>query len=510
MSCWAVRRWPGARLWVLLAATLSLLAAPPVATAARARLDHAGRWLTDAEGRVVILHGFNLVAGGVGASVPRDPQDAFGFGADDAAFLASEGFNAMRVGIFLQDVEPRPGYFDESYIHKFVDLGALLARYRIYMLPVFFQQQYGPATRGDGLPAWATVTNGAPDPNLGWPGGYFANPALERAFDNLYADAPGPRGMGIADWLAAAEGHVARELVGDPYLLGYDLLNEPWPGSQYPSCSGPAGCPVFDRQSLTPFERKLIAGIRKTDRMHMVFYEPNLDFDFGAATGLGAMGDPRAGFAFHAYCLGNTSAFGVPFQPPASATQMGCGIEDQITIAHAIAHSASSGDALLMDEWGASTRIKDYQRGADEADANMLPWMNWTFYNCCDTGDTPYDQGVIIDPHKPPTPSNLHQDRLNVLDRPYPRAIAGTPTGWHWDAVTRTFTLAYSTSPPSRDHLSHAARTEVWAGPRPYPTGYRVSVTGARVVSAPNAAVLELANDAGARSVHVELTPRAS
>ena len=52
-----------------------------------APLEPSGRWLTDTLGRVVILHGFNYVA----KSPPFYPA-AFGFGDDDAAFLAAEGF----------------------------------------------------------------------------------------------------------------------------------------------------------------------------------------------------------------------------------------------------------------------------------------------------------------------------------------------------------------------------------------------------------------------------------
>ena len=173
-------------------------------------LTHAGRWLTDAQGRGVSLHGFNLFAGGPGANVPGDPETAFGFDQDDAAFLSSEGFTAMRIGILPHDIEPRPGVYDDAYIRKFVDLGALLARYRIYMLLYFVQVDYGPLTYGAGLPAWGTLlTDGTPNPNLGYAPGHVGDPAMERAFDNLYANAPGPGGVGIADRLAAAEGHVA-------------------------------------------------------------------------------------------------------------------------------------------------------------------------------------------------------------------------------------------------------------------------------------------------------------
>jgi endoglycosylceramidase len=75
-------------------------AAAPLAQAATVTgpavlpLGNTGTWLTDAEGRVVVLHGLNQVY-----KVPPYEPSADGFGDDDAAFLAANGFNAMRVGV---------------------------------------------------------------------------------------------------------------------------------------------------------------------------------------------------------------------------------------------------------------------------------------------------------------------------------------------------------------------------------------------------------------------------
>jgi hypothetical protein len=72
-------------------------------------LSSTGRWFTDAHGRVVLLHGFNEVA----KSPPFYPA-AFGFGDDDAAFLASEGFNALRLGVDFRGLMPEPGAIDDA------------------------------------------------------------------------------------------------------------------------------------------------------------------------------------------------------------------------------------------------------------------------------------------------------------------------------------------------------------------------------------------------------------
>ena len=53
-----------------------------VAPPPKGPLGHPGRWITDRSGRVVILHGFNMVY-----KVAPYAPDAIGFGADDARFL---------------------------------------------------------------------------------------------------------------------------------------------------------------------------------------------------------------------------------------------------------------------------------------------------------------------------------------------------------------------------------------------------------------------------------------
>lgn len=72
-------------------------------------LSASGRWLADALGRMVLLHGFNDVA----KSPPFHPA-AFGFGDDDAAFLAAEGFSGFRLGIDFGALMPAPGVIDDA------------------------------------------------------------------------------------------------------------------------------------------------------------------------------------------------------------------------------------------------------------------------------------------------------------------------------------------------------------------------------------------------------------
>jgi endoglycosylceramidase len=70
-----------------------------------------GTWMTNGDGQVVLMHGLNEVH----KEAPFEPS-ASGFGNDDAAFLAANGFNVVRLGVIWAGVEPQPGVFDTAYI----------------------------------------------------------------------------------------------------------------------------------------------------------------------------------------------------------------------------------------------------------------------------------------------------------------------------------------------------------------------------------------------------------
>ena len=59
----------------------------------------------------------------------------------------------------------------------------------------------------------------------------MTNPALQRAFDNFWAEPPGPDGVPLQEHYATALRAVAAAVADEPLVLGYDLMNEPWPGA---------------------------------------------------------------------------------------------------------------------------------------------------------------------------------------------------------------------------------------------------------------------------------------
>jgi endoglycosylceramidase len=488
------------RLLALLGAGCAL-AAGPAAGAPTAPLGQSGRWITDAKGRVVILHGVNMVY----KRPPYHPLAA-GFDAPDARFLAREGLGAVRLGVIYAGVEPRPGNYDDRYLDRIRRTLRTLAREGVFSQLDFHQDMYNERFQGEGFPDWAVQDDGLPaEPKLGFPGNYIGMPALNRAFDHFWANDPGPGGIGLQDRYAAAWGHVARRFRNEPYNMGYDLFNEPWPGTGWQACANNVGCPVFDEQRLTPMSRRAYRQIRRSDKRNIVWYEPNVIYNNGPQTHHGDIG-PRAGMSFHIYCL---QEGGTPTPSPMDEQQArSCEPFETLPFQNADMQSARTGDALILSEFGATDDLGQIERLERYADRQMVSWLYWHYCECADptTSGAGGTQSVVGDARKAPTGANVKRAKLAVLTRPYPQAVAGVPQRWSFDPETKRFELAYSTRRKGGGSFAFRADTQVFVSPRHYPRGYDVRVKGAEALSEPGSRRLRIRTCTGRKRVELTVT----
>ncbi|MHB8669393.1 MAG: cellulase family glycosylhydrolase [Acidimicrobiales bacterium] len=459
---------------------------------------HAGRWITDGTGRVLVIHGVNMPS----KSLPAYPA-ALGFGDADAALLASSGLNAVRLTVERYAVEPSAGRFDDIYLAQIKSTVELLARHGILSMIDFHQDEYGPVFFDNGFPGWMTVTDGLPNLyQVGFPAQYLANPALNRAFDHFWANDIGPSGRPLQADDADILAHVALNLAHEPGLLGYEIMNEPWPGSTYPSCLLPAvGCPLFDRTLYSAYYSRVIPAIRAADAVHMIWYEPLSTFNQGVPTSVVPPRDPRLGFAFHDYplCTAVTGA-GAALRPAEAGCAAPDAAENSTVLSNALAHSATSGSALLETEFGATMNTSTITRQLSQYDQATVPWMFWSYTRYIDALSS---NGTL----EPPTGTNVNQAMLGALARPYPQLVAGTPIAWNFEPATKAFSLRYSTNrADGRGAFPAGSETDVAVPALQYPNGYRVSVSGGRAVSTPNAPVLRVLA-AGPGPVSVAVAP---
>ena len=462
-------------------------ATPTTAASALFPLGQSGTWVTDAAGRVVVLHGLNQVY-----KVPPYLPSTDGFGDDDAAFLAANGFTAVRVGVIWGAVEPQPGVYDDAYLTGIAATVQTLADHGIVSLLDFHQDLYNEKFQGEGAPAWATLDGGLPNPKLGFPLNYFGNPAENNAWDEFWLNAKAPDGIGLQVHYANAWAHVAARFRAAPSVLGYEVMNEPWPGAQYASCLAPAiGCPLFDN-TLTKFYARVVPAIRAADPAKTIWLEPAVLFNEGVNTSIGTAGDSRTGFAFHDYC-----AFAAELN-----TNLGCAQEDSITFANAVAHARRKNVPPLVTEYGASNDLANLAEVMAQADKNRMGWLEWAYTGNDITSSSPNGQALVLDPSLPPTGANVVTAKLATLAEPYPQVVAGTPSSW--GVSNGVFTLAYSTQQAGSVARFPAGSVTAIAAPTiRFPHGYTVTVTGGHVISAPGATVVLVASDAGATTIRV-------
>jgi endoglycosylceramidase len=314
------------------------------------------------------------------------------------------------------------------------------------------------------------LTDGLANPDVGFPNYYVSNPALQRAFDNFWANEEGPDGVPLQQHYGEALRAVAKLVRDEPYVIGYDLMNEPWPGTDWTTCLSP-GCPDIETARLIPFEQRMTEAIRTVDRKHLVFSEPFTLFNFGLSnTVVPAVTTPNRALSFHVYAVSPT--------------------DETAVVLRALVAGVARGAPPLATEFGASSDPAEITRIASTIEHGLVPWAFWS-----------YDENLVIDKGQPPVDGNVRIPALDALARPYAATTAGTPASWDYDASSHA--LKYTYTPDWR----RGKDTSVVLGSRAYPNGYAVSVTGARVVSKPCAGTLRLRTSHHATAVTVEVTP---
>jgi endoglycosylceramidase len=484
------------KLLALAAAALSVTssAAASIPPGPKPPLATSGRWITDAEGRAVIVHGVNMV-------YKRPPYypGAVGFNEPDAKFLRRHGFDAVRLGVIYTGVEPKPGHYSAGYLDHIATTQRTLARQGIFSLLDFHQDLYAEKFTGEGFPGWSILDDGAAtEPLTGFPATYVTSPGENAAWDSLWTNVAGPGGVGLQERFAAAWRHVAKRFAERGRVMGYDPLNEPWPGNQYPACVSDGGCPGFERHTLGPFEARVVRAIRRVDRTHTVWYEPVTTANSGMTYHTPHPPDSNVAFNFHDYCQV------APLNPP-------CNRLEQAVVDNAEKLSAANDDPLLMSEFGATDDLPTIERMVDRSDRAMISWQWWHYCGCDDpTTIGPGDaQALVRNPRHEPHGPNVFHAKLAELDRPYPQAVAGTPQSFSFDPASDEFDLRYSTRAPDGKRLPRDVETVVYVPRMHYGDGYRVEVEGAALMKRrPRSRYLRLARRPDARSVSVKIVPK--
>lgn len=442
-----------------------------------APLADDGTWLIDAEERVVLLHGVNEVY----KDAPYYPA-ADDFGEADAEFLAEHGFNVVRLGIQFQALMPEPGEIDHDYIENLATTVEDLAAEDIFVLLDFHQDGYGPVYTGNGFPEWMSIDDGEfNNPDTEFPLYYIQNPAMQRAFQNFWANREGPDGVGLQEHFIDGLTAVVERFAGEPTVVGYEPMNEPWPGHEWEPCAfEPEGCRELEQDLLVPFYEKVTAAVREVTDTQQVWVEPFVLFNFGQAPTSIPGADSGNVLSWHSYALDVAGEEGVA----------------------AFAQEAAERDdtPAVATEFGATTDTAQVNRLLDQIEGGLMGWMFWAYNEQVVPGYGGRDDSV-------PRIEQANVELLTAMVRPYPTAVTGTPTATGFDDESLAYAVSYDTAGPSGQEYGDDLETVLSVPEFRYPDGYVVSATGAEVTSDDNSATLTLVNDAGADDVKVCIAP---
>lgn len=443
----------------LLAALLALVSAgllapscnppasptPPAATARYRPIRAEGRWLRDGEGRVVFLRGINY------SHLSKTPPFTSWMRAEHFDRIASLGFNCVRLLLIWEALEPTEGTYDESYLRRMEEVVGWCQARGLWVLLDMHQDLWARPFGGDGAPAWMTE-DGLVTPNVllePWSLTYFTREVMFN-FDRFWTEDR------YQARFRAAWQTIVRRLGPNPAVIGYDILNEPAPGSYRPD--------RFEADRLQPFYRKTIASIRAIDPDRPIFVEPALQTSTGLPSFLPPFPEENLVYASHFY--DPTIQLGLAYPGRSIA---------------AVGHGRMSVEAgllqmpLVIGEWGTfldHPQAVDYCRDQLELQEElMIPGaLLWNFDS--DPGSSTTLEKDRFDPYDT---SGNERPVVRHIDRPYPRRVAGEPIAFGFDIDRGTFFLEWETS----SRVAAGATTLVHLPARHFPNGYRIDSTDA-------------------------------
>ena len=413
------RRNRGAR-WGCGAGVLALLMAVGCGTSQREvstppepafRVENG--FIVDADNRVLIPRGYNY------ANDHKFPHAETGtfFPAwqspDDFQEMRRHGFNSVRLLLTWEAVEPQRGVYDDRFLDLLDERIAWAAAAGQWVILDMHQDVYSRSFLGDGAPAWAVDSDGLPFVPQGQWYLNFLSPAVQRAIDNFFNNK-----NGFLDHFVEAWAQVVRRVRHRPGVLGYNLLNEPFPGSKALTVD------VADREVMNPFYQKLLDTLAPLDARRLFFLEPNavrtnvyagaFPSKMGPFTGA----DGRVVFSPHLY----DPAVTVTGQYDGNPARL----QSNVT---ALAGEAVRLDAALwVGEWSVwdGRVINEQAFLADQLDAMDDALAGWSFWNF---SRNPQD---LTSPTQSPS-------FLDQLARPQLSRIAGTPESMRCTATGCVF-----------------------------------------------------------------------
>lgn len=445
----------------------------------------------------------------VDAGKGRYEQNATFDSQNDFAQMRGHGLNVVRLALSWSQLEPQPGSYKTAYLDQVAQVVSWAKEQGVYVLLDMHQDQFsrfiqpdpakpcpdGTSAAGgfDGAPAWAVVTSGkaACAPFGQAPLSAAVVAAFDAFWKNTVVDVPqgDAPGKGLQDHWIGAMAALAMRFKDEPAVLGYEIMNEPQPGSF-------AAFTIGD-DYLYPFYAHTIqalTGVRDNkpecaegevtkdcaykdlgihDTRHLIFFEPialrNL-LDFSPQHSVPFSTYANLVYAPHTYghvftldsFIGYTLA-NSPYPP---------GFD--FAYATAAWEAEQMGAAVLVTEFGGGSN-DDAVVLAGEARAQerwaigstLWSWKSNCSLNTKDQCEGPWCFFFTAPSGPGPTPQNGQEQplRSRLMTRVWPRATAGRLLDHAFDAYGQAFAMTAADA-PSVQVGDKDRETLVWIPPQ--------------------------------------------
>ncbi len=191
-----------------------------------------GKRFIDDKGRERVFSGVNYVYKGVETDKDGVIHYRHPLTEDVLRGLAEKGVNILRLGFTWAGIEPEMTQYNLTYLGEIKEVVKRCEALGIYVFLDWHQDLYTAYRRcGDGAPKWATLYGAKPvKTRVIWAEGYFFDRALMKNFDAFWHNAE-VRGRGLIDRFCDMLRFTVRYFKDCPNVMGYDVFNEPYPGT---------------------------------------------------------------------------------------------------------------------------------------------------------------------------------------------------------------------------------------------------------------------------------------
>ena len=394
----------------------------------------------DNYGRTMIFHGASLYTN-------DEPGGYRRYNSNSAQRLINDwGLNSVRLFWNWNAIEPDSAVFDPAKLDSIVGVIETFTNEGIYVVL---------AVNGTATSSQDLVTHTWQAPGTEHASNAFG--ALDwRVQESMrrFWDYNNKRWSYLQDELINASIYLARRLKNNPYVLGYDMMNEPWGESQISTVLNIG----FEDNLLPEFYERYITRMREVEPDKYIFFEPSVLFNSEITsnfiTKLPVIRNVRPGvkrlvFAPHNYLYDGKM--------------------------NTILHNYDSYLSNLKNKYQyilKKQQVPLYLGEWSNIDpANFQDWENYLVKHCA-----VFDELMIswsYFGYFPVTPDDMSDiPTLNTVSRVYPQATAGKLTSFSYDPDTQIFKMEFISN------SSISQPTEIIIPRRHYPAGYNLSVSG--------------------------------